>query len=267
MTPLDVIARVRAAGGAITVNNGRLKVVSPPQVFRDLRPSLIEHKSILIRLLATTQEPVTEIEQSESSNVENCDAIIVRPGTETGDELNEQNELSALQPAAEIRCELNELCDQGYADAEPCRRCGSLLLWWDALGGVHCESCEPPVRSRFIAARVQSLLVDYAAGKYPTKNPRFHATKQQLEPSGEPAPGRSREQILSRIFAAWDVVPKYCPDHRNPAKWQEAPVTGKRIRVMCSTCGGFVGYRNGEQVVMLESPEGPCEEVANGRNE
>lgn len=28
------------------------------------------------------------------------------------------------------------------ASVQPCPTCGSLVLWWDARGGVHCMACE-----------------------------------------------------------------------------------------------------------------------------
>ena len=30
----------------------------------------------------------------------------------------------------------------------PCPRCRSLDVWWDALGGTHCQQCGPPEASR-----------------------------------------------------------------------------------------------------------------------
>jgi len=33
------------------------------------------------------------------------------------------------------------------------------------------------------------------------------------------------------------------PAHHNPTIWKDAPATDGRIRTVCKTCGGFVGYR------------------------
>ena len=27
---------------------------------------------------------------------------------------------------------------------DPCQKCGSLMIWWDVLGGQHCMICEKP---------------------------------------------------------------------------------------------------------------------------
>src|SRR5262245_38742220 len=62
MTPLDAISRIRATGGSICVANGKLSVTATPEVMAGVRPALVEHKTILIRLLDTGRETEPEPE-------------------------------------------------------------------------------------------------------------------------------------------------------------------------------------------------------------
>jgi hypothetical protein len=40
---------------------------------------------------------------------------------------------------------------------DPCPKCGSLMIWWDVLGGQHCMNCEKPKYAVEKAAELQEL--------------------------------------------------------------------------------------------------------------
>ena len=213
MTPLEVIASIRQAGGSITVNDGKLKVVAPPEVVQALRQALEESKAILLSLLAIKPVVETEIDRPDWWNLNISDrdnrdldqffgwssdperraiqwteslsriqgqqvleaAVVqlneIAGGARCANEKLRTNELSQTVAVDSSQCqnELNEPYEQSI-EPENCPKCGSISVWLDATGKRHCDQCDPPIRSQFVASRVQALRERYEAGIYPVKN-------------------------------------------------------------------------------------------------
>jgi hypothetical protein len=124
---IDLLDRIRDAGGAVAVVGGDLRLRVPRGLLSEAeRLLLAEHKPEIVRLLAV--EPVVE-------------TPVVEP------DLDEE----AVDPPA------------------PCQQCGSLMAWWDVLGGVHCMDCEPPVRSERLREQAERIRTNC---RYRTVNKR-----------------------------------------------------------------------------------------------
>jgi hypothetical protein len=49
--------------------------------------------------------------------------------------------------------------DECIEPPHPCPKCGSLMIWWDVLGGQHCMICDKPKHPREKAAELRKLAV------------------------------------------------------------------------------------------------------------
>ena len=47
--------------------------------------------------------------------------------------------------------------DECIEPPDPCPKCGSLMIWWDVLGGQHCMICDKPKHPREKAAELRKL--------------------------------------------------------------------------------------------------------------
>lgn len=108
----------------------------------------------------------------------------------------------------------------------PCQACRSLELWQDAGGRWRCLRCEPPVTSRRLLREA-----DRIRRETPIRN-------KEIEPIGRPP----RRPVAIRPIRRSG---RTC-NHANPRLWRrESPRRG-RAKVVCSACGGFVGYVAGD---------------------
>jgi hypothetical protein len=48
-------------------------------------------------------------------------------------------------------------CEECVEPPGPCQKCGSLMVWWDLLGGQHCTLCEEPRYSIEKAAELREV--------------------------------------------------------------------------------------------------------------
>ncbi len=170
-------------------------------------------------------------------------AAIVQLDSITGrtDQTREQSEQSEQAAACSFSGTGREQSEQSEQTFEPvpCAKCGSISAWWDLADGRHCDQCDPPIRSQFIASRVKLLLADYAVGKYPTNGRAI----RRIRGNRQPIETNSKDRILSRIFTAWQVEPVGCQGHKERENWIETEGNRGAVRVTCSLCGGFVGYQ------------------------
>jgi hypothetical protein len=73
-----------------------------------------------------------------------------RPGTGTAPLPAEPNDV--IPPSADIAP-----WEECVKPPDPCPKCGSLMMWWDALGGQHCMMCEKPKYPPEKAAELREL--------------------------------------------------------------------------------------------------------------
>jgi hypothetical protein len=278
MTPIEVITSIRQAGGSITVNDDKLRVKAPLAVVNALRSSITECKPVLLSLLAVVEPDLDkpdwwnpELSDSDNQDLDQffgwssdperlaiqwveslsriegqqvVEAAIVQLNEITGCgqgsceqmDFDEQSQpLAAVLP--EGSCEQSELDEQSI-EPTACPKCSSISAWFDMTGGRHCDQCEPPTRSQFIAEHVCTLKDQYSAGVFPTKSRAVNKPKKELKPYDEP----SKEFVLNKIFAAWGIKPRACPDHWRRSSWIETKTDAGADRFTCAKCGGFVGY-------------------------
>jgi hypothetical protein len=73
---------------------------------------------------------------------------------------DEKCDVTAVVPAiepAEILPLMSRFADDPLDEwPEPCL-CGSLAFWWDAFGGVHCQSCRPPMKALRLLRRAERI--------------------------------------------------------------------------------------------------------------
>lgn len=48
---------------------------------------------------------------------------------------------------------------------EPCPNCGGIVVWWDLLGGTHCEQCEPRTVAQRLRERAEQLRERYSVSE------------------------------------------------------------------------------------------------------
>jgi hypothetical protein len=138
---------------------------------------------------AVVRDAIVELDSITGCDAETC-------------EQSEQCEQSSLSPllatsTAEIAVanNLRTICEQSF-EPVPCAKCGGISAWWDGNDNRHCDQCDPPIRSRFIAERIQSLLADQAIGRFPTRNRKLAAVPLDCQ-----ADDKSKRNILGRCFA------------------------------------------------------------------
>jgi hypothetical protein len=137
-------------------------------------------------------------------------------------------------------CEQSEQSEQSLVEPSPCAKCGSISCWWDGLGSRHCDQCDPPVRSQFIANRCRELLADYAANIFPVRYSDVDECRRHYRKYHEPQDHPELEaDVLQPV--THELKPKACAGHKSPDNWQwsDSPAGW---RASCRLCGGFVGY-------------------------
>ncbi len=124
MTALDVVTKIRHAGGEILVGGGNLRIKAPGGTLTAVdRAVLAESKADLVRRLSPpNRQPDTTVDWSNPTPEQTLD--------EWWDSLEE--------PVS-------------------CKDCGSCVAWWDAWGDRHCMRCDPPDKARRLLDQVNRL--------------------------------------------------------------------------------------------------------------
>ena len=120
-SPLIVLAKIRNAGGSVSVVDQDLEVSAPPGLLDDEDRSLLaKYKHDLVKVLA----PSYETQEREAIQWESS-----APDDEVA---------AALELARE------EWQEYVLEDPIPCSTCGEIVAWWDSWGNRHCQACDPP---------------------------------------------------------------------------------------------------------------------------
>jgi hypothetical protein len=165
MTPLDILAVIRSAGGRVVVDGDDLAVEVPAGVLTaEHKAALIEHKAVLLRLL-TPDDPEREaIQWVEALAPTEADAVLRTALAEWDSLVSQDRDLDAyvkahgfypkdgigvwrsrwdaVEPDPDV---INARWEDGL-DPVACEKCGSLLAWYDVGGRHHCQLCDPPIR-------------------------------------------------------------------------------------------------------------------------
>jgi len=162
MSPLLVINRIRQAGGSIWSENGDLRVEAPVGLLTpEDRSVLAEFKTDLVPLLShpipvddpvereaivwAEAAPAAEIDQALDQALAEWDLIV-------------EADLQVEEPAAELAEDLDQWLDENTVEPVPCHHCGSLEVWEDLVGRLHCAVCNPPLRAQMLRLQVKRLL-------------------------------------------------------------------------------------------------------------
>ena len=125
---LAVLATCQQRGIVLHVAGQKLTVDAPEGTLTpDLLTELRQHKAGLIELL---QDGWPETETARSAH-DRDDAALRDTDMAPWDE--------CIEPP------------------DPCPKCGSLMIWWDVLGGQHCMICDKPKHPREKAAELRKL--------------------------------------------------------------------------------------------------------------
>jgi hypothetical protein len=117
---IEILSRIRQAGGTIEVVGGDLRVKAPKGLLSSAeRLLLAEHKAEIIKLLAA--EMVVEDEP--------------------------QDQHAAQQDDEQVEA----------VDVAPCSKCRSLELWQTAVGTWRCLRCDPPTIAIRALEKVQQI--------------------------------------------------------------------------------------------------------------
>ena len=129
-----ILATCRDRGIRLNVVGDKLSVDTPEgAVSPDLMDGLRHHKACLLEMLQNVgggpEEPSLFTEPSEAAIPD------LHPD---GDDVSDEE---CIEPPG------------------PCPKCGSLMLWWDALGGRHCMMCDKPKFSIEKAAELRESAI------------------------------------------------------------------------------------------------------------
>jgi hypothetical protein len=139
---IEVLDRIRAAGGDVAVVGGDLRLRVPRGLLSDQeRRLLAEHKAEIVRLLADEEVVVT------------MPKAVVEPDL---DQQAEPVEFTTPEGMT-IRFAEPEDEEEIVVPPPPCQQCGSLMLWQDFSGKWHCQYCEPAVVSERLLATAARL--------------------------------------------------------------------------------------------------------------
>jgi hypothetical protein len=255
MNVIELISTIRSIGGAIIVAGESVTVSAPIGTLTSpIKQAVRDNKHVLCSLYSHDS-----IESKDRESVEEREAIQWLESRPSVPECEQSEQCQAVEPEpiidvsfdfgqAHLTCDASEVeqseqrFDDLLVEPIPCPTCGGIMTWWDLYGAAHCDNCHPPIRSQLVAARVARLKAE-AIGDNGHSSPRSRSErpKRRRQPVE-----RSSDNILHRLFNAWGIQPRVCPVHHDPAAWIESIVEtkgGKRIRTVCSACGGFVGYR------------------------
>jgi len=127
---IDLLDRIRQAGGAVEVVGGDLRLRLPKGLLTAAERSILAaHKAEVVRLLAAGPVVETPVEVTMPEPVE--------------EPLLDQDTGSVWETAVD--------------PPPPCQQCGSLELWQDLSGSWHCQHCEPPLRSERLREQAARL--------------------------------------------------------------------------------------------------------------
>jgi hypothetical protein len=158
----QLLTGLQALGVVLVADGNRLRFHPRDRVTPDLLDRMKLCKGDLLRLLNSPggvyETPAIPERSRVVCNVDSVDTPQPAPRTQEIDPCGWGEYTTAdvrrVIVRADAAVDLEEI-----APPEPCLACGSLMAWWDILGGQHCMVCDtaPLARSRRLAARAAEL--------------------------------------------------------------------------------------------------------------
>jgi hypothetical protein len=150
MDGITLILEAEAAGLSVQVDGDRLVIRGPRSADAIARRLLAEKPAVVAALRSQTSPPgaiptvcrPTAMVDAPEPAPDPFAGWVLRPDAagRMGWEAPDLSEVDRWW----VECAWEDL----PTFPEPCPVCGSLELWWDLLGGVHCQRCERPVLER-----------------------------------------------------------------------------------------------------------------------